>query len=912
MFKFDIYLSDRAIYDRKFYSEEASHSLEALKKALNQFTSIENFIKLTCSPQNWEIKRLKCKLMAWRHHDGHFRSVFTTSTVWGESSPAFIVLRVAPRSVVYQGLDHYLDIDDSIVDLFKNYNPNDEDSFLDEQQPEERIFYRYTETEQGQDHKYNKGSRLQIHQLRGAAGTGKSTSVFRLAIKAVNQGVYPIVVVPNTSLQSFGTTFAQEQKLEICTKLTNLNDQTRSDLAILTKEHLLQHLAGDTHESWSNTVGNIKIRQILQEKRVAIPQYLENINLYSLYLGIKLDDYYQHTSKDLLLQELENLGAVRFIENEDYNHFFQKILEGKDAIVQAQQAQGNWLKFIEVMTQLLASSTDQNTNFTKSPILMIDEIQDFYWSQIKAILNFYRVRFPMETGKTFSNFSIFYDESDELRLTAQSVSQDAGRLVIFAGDNNQRVTFTGFSWSNLATTFNRDFPNYEPFKTPVAFKQNYRNTSQITLAANYILSAQGTEPKAFEINTQGTSWIEAPPGPETCKTQGEKPRLIEADEQWIKKLIGSLTNLGFQTNIEQNERIVLIYNEASYQDESLWASMREICEPINYLMCLSVAEAKGQEFDSVVIIYPFARCPDHPSINELFNWYTALTRAKSYVAILISPREKNWLDEKVINVDDVEKIFCRQKIQEEDDLSMVVDEIYVHGRSKRNGKQIIDDHVTNIFNNIQRRLQNTSTSNNLLIKINNVWEILDALEVSELRKQQNLDFIIFQHFTLKDFDAKEALVIYVALLPVLLELENYEPEFDSQLIEKLEKYFTKNSQELEIALDLVTEPISLCLIYRASQQSWKAATSIKKCSNNLVTQFLYQQINQDLIKRGLPWDATRFRYHYLKEKPIEPLPFQELIEQFYDITDVLINYLHDEISKFSIQLINELRVLFHD
>ena len=241
-----------------------------------------------------------------------------------------------------------------------------------------------------------------------------------------------------------------------------------------------------------------------------------------------------------------------------------------------------------------------------------------------------------------------------------------------------------------------------------------------------------------------------------------------------------------------------------------------------------------------------------------------------------------------------------------------VDEIYVHGRTKRNGKQIIDDHVTNIFNNIQRRLQNTSTSNNLLIKVNNVWEILDALEVSELRKQQNLDFMIFQHFTLKDFDAKEALVIYVALLPVLLELENYDPEFDSQLIEKLEKYFTKNSQELEIALNLVTEPISLCLIYRASQQSWEAAKSIKKCSNNLVTQFLYQQINQDLIKRGLPWDANRFRYHYLKEKPIEPLPFQELIEQSHDITDVLINYLDDEISKFSIQLINELGVLFHD
>jgi len=131
MFKFDIYLSDRAIYDRKIYSEAASHSLEALKKALNQFTSIENFIKLTCSPQNWEIKRLKCRPMAWRHHDGHFRSVFTTSTVWGESSPAFIVLRVAHRSVVYQGLDHYLDIDDSIVDLLKkyNHNDNDEDSF---------------------------------------------------------------------------------------------------------------------------------------------------------------------------------------------------------------------------------------------------------------------------------------------------------------------------------------------------------------------------------------------------------------------------------------------------------------------------------------------------------------------------------------------------------------------------------------------------------------------------------------------------------------------------------------------------------------------------------------------------------------------------------------------------------------
>lgn len=889
----DIYLSDKAIRDLKRYANQAFHSLEALSNAIQQFTSIENFVQQTRIPQNHEIKRLRCDPMAWRHHDGDFRTVFTTSAAWGVSSAAIVVLRIAHRARVYRELDSYLQ--PRSLELWQSSEP-DEDSLTDEQLSKEQALERYAE-----DSSRSPRNRLRIHQLKGAAGTGKTTFAFELAIEAVNQGVYPIIVVPNVALQNFGTKVVREslQQPKIC---INLRTKDPTDLAILTKDHLLQHLTGDSEEALSNAVGNALIRETLRNNNVQIPDYLENINLYSLYLGI-VADAYNTSQRDPLLRELSNLGAVSFIENPRHRRFFQRALQERDAATQANRIQGNWLKFVEVMTQLVGTSDEQDLqqNLFKFPILIIDEVQDFYWSQLKAILRFYRVCLPLNR-QVSSNLTLRHFEN-ELKLSMASVSQDAGRLVVLAGDNNQRVTFSGFSWANLATTFSHDFPNHDPFDTPEVLNRNYRNTSQIALAANYILSAQRTELKAFKINSGGASWLETPPPPKYCQTQGAKPRLIEADQLWVEQLINRLRSSTEQ--VDESVRFVFIYNEASVQYKSLWQFFKDISEEIEHLIFLSVAEAKGQEFNSVLIIFPFARCSEEPSLNELFTWYTALTRAKYYVAILISPEEKCWLERQVINPTDLETVFCIEPDLTQDEF---VQELYEHGLDTISTEDKINHLVRNLFQFFEKWLQGESPPNYLLAKVQRinytVLQILDVIEIraNELGEQRSPDVTILQNLSLEVFLPIEALVIYLAILPLLLKVTTHAQTLDSQLISKMESYFQQNPQEVENAQNQVKSPISLCLIYRASQHSWKAAQVLQDCSDDSIAKFLYEQISNDLINRGLPWEANRIRYRYLQQNPLESLPFQELIkESDDDLPNVLIYHLLEEATKFSNQ-----------
>jgi len=96
-----------------------------------------------------------------------------------------------------------------------------------------------------------------------------------------------------------------------------------------------------------------------------------------------------------------------------------------------------------VMIQLTGhseQSEDSDTFDCKVPILIIDEVQDFYWSQLQALIEFYIIRFPMDDRTSLAPTVCHL--SDELKVSWESVSKHAGRLIILAGDNNQRVNCT--------------------------------------------------------------------------------------------------------------------------------------------------------------------------------------------------------------------------------------------------------------------------------------------------------------------------------------------------------------------------------------------------------------------------------------------------------------------------------------
>jgi mRNA-degrading endonuclease RelE of RelBE toxin-antitoxin system len=883
-----IYLSDRAIRDLKLYANMAPKCLAALEDAIARYDSINELLKKTRVPEDVDIKRLRCQPTAWRHHFGDYRSIFTVSKAWGTDS--IQVLRIAPRSNVYKRLASYLQASFEIEKLWKNPEP-DEDKMLDEQVSEQKALSR---SKKDEDDRYVDNCRLQVHQLRGSAGTGKTTSALDLAIEAIEQGIYPIVIVPNKLLQKFGEDYITKnyQSLTICKNLSQaqLNKETPpTKLAILTKDQILQYLAGDEREAWSSTVGNIRIRTYLQEMRVIIPEYLKNINLYNLFLGYVGSDYTQNNIKDALLKEFSQ--GIEFINQLNYHQFIKRSLDNRDAISQANRAMANRKKFIEVMIQLTGyseQSEDSDTFDCKVPILIIDEVQDFYWSQLQALIEFYIIRFPMDDRTSLAPTVCHL--SDELKVSWESVSKHAGRLIILAGDNNQRVNFSGFSWEHFATAFVSKFPNYAPPVAPKAFLKNYRNTQQITKAANYILSAQRTETRAFALDTNG-SWITSPPSPEYSRRGNTTPRLIKADKEWVTQLVDQLKNSPKTEQMDDSDRFVFIYDEISYEYKESQGGDK--------LLFLNVAEAKGQEFNAVIIMFPFSLNFEKPSVSQLFKWYTALTRAREYVALLLSPMEWDWLHKQVINSSDLDSVFAKRPSLSVDKF---IEELYTEGRSSLTNQQKITVTVNDVFKKIEAWLLGTQKLSYLLEEIerNNlmVWEVLDAIEDRDNRFTPNLSRL--SNISFENSSPLEALVIYLAILPILVEMEiSNISAIDTQVIDKLEQYFKQDPEGFDLAKSEVKNPVSLCLIYRANRYSGQAATEIENCSSDQVKRFLLNQINQDLIKRDLSWEASRLRYRYFGEEPSQNLPYRELMRRDEYLPRMLLDRIFEDISESS-------------
>lgn len=852
-----IYLSDRAIHDLKLYANVAEDCLAALKEAITQFQSINELLIATREHRKHSIKRLKCKPTAWRHRSGDFRCIFTAITsVENINFDSIQILRVAPRSKVYEGLERYLEICDEVLQEWQNPNGNEE-NLLEETLSEEddRAIDSFEK-----DRIYLKRSCLQIHQLKGSAGTGKTTSALRLAMEAVNNGSYPIVIVPNKELQKFCkkelNQIESNNNLKICEYFPNSQS---TDLAVFTKAYLLQYLAGAEHP-WIVSGGNQIIRSYLESRRVSIPKELDNIDLYSLYLGQVAASYHQ-SNKDPLSQEFTK--AINFINEELNKRYIRESLEDRDIISQANKAIKNKKKSIEVISQLIGYSNEVNQ---KSPILIIDEVQDFYWSELQALINFYLVRFPMT--ERYETTAKYFD--NELKKTSISVANDAGRLIILAGDNNQRVTFSGFSWSNFVNTFRDKFPNCDPPIAPDVFNKNHRNTKQITRAANYILSAQGTNLKAFKISTDGNNWIDTPPSQEFSKNGNTTPRLIKADREWIDQLISQLRDGSKVRPMESSDRFVFIYDEASY--------IYQDSQEQDNLLFLNVAEAKGREFDAVVIIFPFAICSEQPTISQLFKWYTSLTRARNYAALLISDREWDWLHKMVINSSDLETVFAKSSSLSIDDF---VKDLYAEGRSSLTREEEISLLVDNIFRRIEHSLQSNSNSQNLIYELRQknleIWEILDA--IADREHQFSPSLRINPNLSLENYSPEEALITYIAILPLLVEIQfNNIVTVDLEVVSKLEQYFKQDQEQFQLAESEVLNPISLCLIHRANQDSWTAAAKLKPIAQSSISKFLFNQIAEDLVRRGLSWHTQKFRHQFLGEEPDNNLPYPELVK----------------------------------
>jgi len=901
-----IYLSDCAIKDYKQYASVAPKCWKGLREALSRYQSVDDLLRATRIPDGQpDIKRLKFKPTAWRYHHGKsYRIVFTASKTHAVGSVQ--VLRIAPRAIVYEGLDKY----------FENYSYNELQAQVGRDKDdaiEEHTLGQIYPEEQGEswfvpDDIYAQRSKLRVHQLKGAAGSGKTKAALDLAVNSIDQGAYPILVVPNESLQRFSKKHIQSVRSDVQFfngfTSPDADESCKSgDLAVFTKDQLLRELLGSDRPPLSSPQANYQIREAL--RREAIPESLRNLDLYALYLSAASQEYmYEGALRDPLLQELEQSDAIAFIR--DHASSIENALAGRDFLSQINRIRRSRREkyqenFIAMMAQLKSQSDD-----AKTPILIIDEVQDFYWVQLRTIFEFYTTRFPLE--EIHRTAPEIYSSDSELNITWRSVSKNVGRSIIVVGDNNQRVTLSGFSWAGFATTFSRAFPNSELLPPPEAFNRNYRNTKQIAQVAHYFLSPQGSKLKAFDVDTQNASWIEAPPDPETCETQGTIPKLIETDGAWLQRLVEHLS----QHTLDEGQALVFIYNEPDQQHRELWETLKELggdeanqasdSQPRSQsLYWYSIAEAKGREFRAVTVVFPFAQCAqrgDRPSpfVSELLNWYTALSRSREYLAILASPQEIEWLrrtvrsfEELIEKVDYVENVGAEQfasellsEAQNEIDENWLINEAFLQISQWLNGRVSVEA----VLSPFRRRGYS-------------VWEVLSRIgSEGRVLEVQVIDESLHS-LTLEGLSLEATLFVYIVILPLLLDIgsQGVAQSLDRQVMLSLEEYVAQHRQVIENeALPYLQSDnlIGLCLIHRAMEDSWEAVGAIKDYPDAETRDFLYQQISQDLERRGLPWEAARLRHQYLGQEVDQSLPYHELLAKTGDLPTLLIDCLWDK------------------
>lgn len=937
-----IILADAVINALSRKRKEIEPLIQEFYSIVEEFTTIDHFIqdypRRTKDIDGYNVCLLKCRPMAWRikfrekktekngriyyRHD-MYRIIFTTTKqiYKNDTYEAFIILRIGHRKDVYDLYRLYLNPNlgkknlEAInklktLSIHSNINDSDFEKFESdiEDTNQDKYHLKKLYQDKGADNTFLENSQLRVLQLKGCAGTGKTYTALELAVQAAKSGAYPIVVFPNKNLQEWCVKRIQEENktdpnghlIHLIQDLSELNlkEESRSfqvsSMAILVKDQLLQYLANDPEVALSLSHGDQLMRSVFSELNVKIPDYLNNINLYSLYLGFNFDPY-EISDRDPFLSEFINNGANEFINDTNYQSQIQKKLGGKDACSQARRASENLWHWVNIFSAL--------TSGNKQPVLIIDEIQDFYWSQLKTILDFYQCRFN-DNKKSGTDIN-FREIQDTLTLNWEPIQPDAGRLVILAGDNNQRVTFSGFSWAGLANSIQAHFPNSQLKSIEKPFSKNRRNSIPISFSANYLLSAQAIKNKAFQLNSSKSSWIAVPPLPSLDEKilDASQPRLVVIQSEWLNE---------FKTFLEiekRDDQFIFIIEDESLRDELE-----------NSVHVLNTAEAKGQEFNSLIILYPFSNCvfrDQQPTIQDLFRWYTALTRARKNLNLLVSPEELEWLKKKVIREADIEKVFdIEYDITVKDFISVargVENTIELSSKILNltgNALKAISDDQQSKDSNHQRinafsKLINLSR-NYSVVEILVELEKIDIENVIENRKLFNLDIL---KIPFEEFNHLELLFIYIFIFPLLIEMNGDRRimQIDNLVVTKMKDYFTDNSSLIDSILKADEIPISQIIVLRATHNLWNAAKVVNQLKDTSQRRFLNEQISEELKEQGLVWDSARFRYHYLSEEPIKHLPYLEVLKSAdnkgYNFIDVLkINVIGEQLEKLSSEL----------
>ncbi|MBD2771022.1 DEAD/DEAH box helicase family protein [Iningainema tapete] len=231
---------------------------------------------------------------------------------------------------------------------------------------------------------------------------------------------------------------------------------------------------------------------------------------------------------------------------------------------------------------------------------------------------------PLNNGCTL----IIVDEAQDFMLCEMQAliavcqawrKQQHPTYLLLLGDLNQRIQPTDFDWGQLH------------LKQPIRLGRNYRNSRHILEFANQFWNLAQNISKNV-----GGKHLPPPASEEDAFEVGESVRLLECASN--HDALKFLQQLAQEYEREEDRRYLLhhLANAVKVVSPKLDTSY-------NNLVILNAEQAKGREFEACVAFRLFDGTGE-PSLEESFQWYTLLTRARSRLLVVVTKEELNRLN----------------------------------------------------------------------------------------------------------------------------------------------------------------------------------------------------------------------------------------------------------------------------
>ncbi|MDJ0732722.1 MAG: hypothetical protein QNJ47_01335 [Nostocaceae cyanobacterium] len=409
---------------------------------------------------------------------------------------------------------------------------------------------------------------------------------------------------------------------------------------------------------------------------------------------------------------------------------------------------------------------------SKKTILIIDEAQDYLLSELQALITICQ-EWSLNHHPTY---------------------------LWLLGDLNQRIEPTNFFWTGLDIN-----------QRPIELKINYRNSYHILKFANNFLQIAQKITSELKGKT-----LPQPPNPEDAFEIGEPVRLLKfSTQQEANNFLHELAN---QAEDTENQRYLL--RNLANAVKVLTNNNHEEFNQYENLLILNAEKAKGREFEACVAFCLFAGTNEHePTLQESFQWYTLLTRARSRLLVVVTEDELKRL----------------AQIKQSHNYFAECEEVNVETAKNWILELASDVDLSQITSDVKERLlQRCQTDRGILL----YWDTYLALELARLTENE----------------------IY---------------QWEQEAIKLLK---THSLEDLNAEIQQPIQDISLrCLLLRSIDKSWQAVAEIRKSElkkNNLPAyQRLLSNIAQDLENKQLPYEAARVRTFLDDEYPPQNLPF---------------------------------------